>query len=155
AKDPQDRYSDPGDVAAALAPFAEGNKLAKLVRDTLADPSRLDAHHVSRSETRIAKSAESDTYAGLPRSWSAQTADADQVRLKRVRMAFAGLTIAAVVSIGWLAVLATAKHESVREATEARQNALQVAAQYANSEIVKEISRRFGILSDLASDDEL
>src|SRR5262249_1067754 len=69
AKDPQDRYSDPADVAAALAPFAEGNKLTKLVRDTLADPSRLDAHYVSRSETRIAKSAESDTYAGLPRSW--------------------------------------------------------------------------------------
>ena len=41
------------------------------------------------------------------------------------------------------------------EAIEARQRALQVAAQYAASEILKEINRRFEILNQLAGDAEL
>ena len=65
------------------------------------------------------------------------------------------LTLAAVAAIGWLAILATGRRESAHEAIEARQRALQVAAQFASSEILKEINRRFDILNQLASDAEL
>ena len=67
----------------------------------------------------------------------------------------AALTLAAVAAIGWLAILATGRRESAHEAIEARQRALQVAAQFASSEILKEINRRFDILNQLASDAEL
>ena len=67
----------------------------------------------------------------------------------------AALTLAAVAAIGWLAILATGRRESAHEAIEARQHALQVAAQFASSEILKEINRRFDILNQLASDAEL
>jgi hypothetical protein len=49
-------------------------------------------------------------------------------------------------------MLATGRRESAQQATEA---ALQVAGQYASSEILKEISRRFDILNELAADPEL
>jgi serine/threonine protein kinase/class 3 adenylate cyclase len=155
AKNPNDRYSDPAEVAAALAPFAQGNKLPALVQDAMGEMARSDTHRRAKSETRIAKSAESDTYAGRPAIWGSKAPAVEQTRNKRLRIAFGALTLAAVVAIGWLSVLATARHESAREAVEARQHALQVAAQYANAEILKEINRRFEILTQLAADETL
>lgn len=155
AKNPNDRYADPAEVVDALAPFAQGNRLPTLVREAMREAAKPDTHRMAKSETRIAKSAESDTYAGAPASWRTQTATANQARDKRIRMAFGALTLAAVVAIGWLAVMATAKHESVRQAVEARNHALQVAAQYANAEILKEMNRRFEILTQLAADEDL
>jgi len=155
AKNPNDRYSDPAEVAAALAPFAHGNKLPTLVEDAIREASRRDTHRGAKSETRIAKSADSDTFAGRPTGWGAPQVATVHTRDKRLRIAFGVLTLAAVIAIGWLAVLATAKRASVREAIEARQHALQVSAQYANAEILKEINRRFEILTQLAADEEL
>jgi hypothetical protein len=76
-------------------------------------------------------------------------------RQKIWRTVVAAVTLAAVAAIGWLAIQATGRRESVEEAREARQHALQVAALAANREIIKEINLRFGILRQLATDDDL
>ncbi len=154
AKNPNERYSDPAEVAAALAPFARGNVLVDLVRDTL-DETAGSTHGASKTDTRLAKSAESDTLARSSPSRSRLPTMTAQARHKVLRLSMSALTLAAVVAIGWLAILATGRRESAHEAIEARQRALQVAAQFASSEILKEISRRFDILNQLASDAEL
>jgi len=64
-------------------------------------------------------------------------------------------SLAAVAAIGWLAIMATGRRESDQEALLARQHALQVAGRFASSEILKEINRRFDILTQLASEKEL
>lgn len=154
AKNPGERYSDPAEVAAALATFAQGNQLANLVRDTL-DETSGSTHGTSRSDTMVAKSADSDTLARSSPSRSRLPTMSAQARHKVLRASMAAITLAAVAAIGWLAILATGRRESAHEATEARQRALQVATQFASSEILKEISRRFDILNQLASDAEL
>jgi hypothetical protein len=65
------------------------------------------------------------------------------------------LTFAAVAAIGWLAFQATERRDSAKEALQAREHALQVAARFATSEILKEIDNRFDILKKLAADEEL
>jgi serine/threonine protein kinase/class 3 adenylate cyclase len=154
AKDPGERYSDPAEVAAALAPFAQGNSLATLVRETLGDNSG-STQGAARSETMIAKSADSDTVARSSPSGSRLPTMSAQARRRVVRASIAAITLAAVVAIGWLAMLATGGRESAHEAVEARHRALGVAAQFASSEILKEINRRFDILNKLASEAEL
>ena len=56
-----------------------------------------------------------------------------------------------MAAIGWLAIQATGRRESAEEALQARQHALQLAASFAASEILKEINLRFDILNRLAS----
>ena len=166
AKDPNQRYSDPAEVAAALLPFAEGHELTKLVRASVGGPAGLQTHGAARSDTMVAKSAESDTLARPPARWSGRPAITSQTRHKLVRVAATVLTLVAVAAIGWLAFLATERRESdqeakkskeqaIEDARQAQQRALQVASQFAASEIQKEISRRFDILSKLATDPEI
>jgi eukaryotic-like serine/threonine-protein kinase len=154
AKNPNDRYADPAEVAAALAPFAEGNALSALVRNML-DETSGSTRGASRSETMVAKSADSDTLARSSASRSRQSTMSARTRHKVRRVIIGAFTLAAVAAIGWLAILATGQRESAHEATEARQRALKVAAQFASSEILKEINRRFDILNQLASEAEL
>jgi serine/threonine protein kinase len=155
AKNPSERFSDPAEVAAALAPFAQGNELATLVRETIGGQSGAQTRGGAKSDTMVAKSAESDT---LARSWASRSrlpAMTAHTRHKLFRIVTSVIVLAAVAAIGWLAMLATGQRESAHEALEARQRALQVAAQFASSEILKEIDRRFDILNQLASDTEL
>jgi serine/threonine protein kinase len=154
AKNPDDRYGDPTEVAAALAAFAQGNQVAALVKETLDETSGSTARSV-RSDTMIAKSADSDTLARSSPSRSRLSGITPRARQKLSRIGKAALLLAAVFAIGWLAVLATGRRESAHEATEARHRALQVAAQFASSEILKEINRRFDILTQLAGETEL
>jgi hypothetical protein len=157
AKNPGERYADPAEVAAALAPFAEGNRLASLVDDVSQKSSRSTTEGFTRSDTLIAKSAESDTRLGrTPARWSLpETLPPPQRHNKIGRVIATLLTLAAVVAIGWLAWEATGRRESVQVAREARGHALQVAAGFAASEILKEIQQRFDILNRLAAEDEL
>ena len=67
----------------------------------------------------------------------------------------AGWLLVAVTAIGWLGWQATGRRQSAAEAIEARQHTLQVAAQFAASEILKEIDLRFDTLSRIAADPEL
>lgn len=155
AKNPKDRYQDPAEVAAVLAPFAQGNEVAALLKETLDETSDSTTRGSMRSDTMLAKSAESDTLARSSPIRSRQSGITPQARQRISRISKAVLLIAAVCGIGWLAMLATGRRESAHEAVEARQRALQVAAQFASSEILKEINRRFDILSKLASENEL
>jgi serine/threonine protein kinase/class 3 adenylate cyclase len=155
AKNPRDRYSNPAEVAAALAPFAEGNQVATLVEETLDETSDSTSRGNARSDTMIGNSAGSDTLARPPASRSWGSGIPPRARRRISRISKAALLLAAVVAIGWLAVLATGRRESAHEAVEARQRALVVAAQFASSEILKEINRRFDILGRLASEPDL
>ncbi len=155
AKNPADRFSDPAEVAAALAPFAEGHQLATLVRGTLRGSDASQTHGAAKSDTMVAKSAQSDTVARAPASWSKLPPFTASARHRLRRIGMGVLMLAAVVAIGWLALLATKRRESAQEAIQARQRALTVAAQYAGSEILKEINRRFEILNRLAGDSDL
>jgi serine/threonine protein kinase len=156
AKRASERYTDPAEVAAALAPFAEGHELSKLVEDATGAPSRLVTQGVGKADTLIAKSAESDTRVGrTPISWSTVKSLPPASRQKIWRTVVAAATLAAVAAIGWLAIQATGRRESVQEALQARQDALEVAALAASREILKEINLRFDILRRLATDEVL
>jgi serine/threonine protein kinase/class 3 adenylate cyclase len=155
AKNPNERFSDPAEVAAALAPFAQGNELSQLVRGEIGGSPESQTRIRGRSDTIVAKSAESDTMARTHTTWGGLSGMTAQTRHKLVRIGATVLTLAAVAAIGWLAILATGRQESAQEAIHARQGALQLAAQYAASEIQKEINRRFDILNEFAADAEL
>jgi serine/threonine protein kinase len=156
AKNPNDRFSDPAEVVAALAPFAEGHQLAKLVREEAPTSPRATTQGFARTDTLVAKSAESDTRVGHgAASWSVPTSLPPASRQRLWRTAMGIVTLAAVAAIGWLAIQATGRRESVEQARQARGQALQVAAGFAASEILKEINLRFDILNRLATDPEL
>jgi hypothetical protein len=115
-------------------------------------PTRVTA----KSDTLIAKSAESDTRVGhTPISWATLKSLPQSARHRIWRGVMAVVTLAAVAAIGWLAIQATGRRESVQQALEARQHALQVADRFATSEILKEINQRFDILQQLAADEDL
>jgi hypothetical protein len=155
-KRPEERYGDPAEVVAALAPFAEGNELARLVEQATGPASRAPTQGVAKADTLIAKSAESDTrFAPAPSSWSAVRALPLESRKRIRRVVMTIVSLAALAAIGWLAILATGQRESEQEALQARQHALQVAARFATSEILKEINQRFDILNKLATDEAL
>jgi serine/threonine protein kinase/class 3 adenylate cyclase len=155
AKNPADRYADPAEVAAALAPFAQQNHLAEVVQRSIVPPQDAPTRRNARSDTRLAKSADSDTIAGSKGNWRlrGQLSDISKRRLNRAAVSI--LALAIVAGIGWLAIQATGRRESVAEALAAREHTLQVGARFAASEVLKEIDLRFDILSQAAADDEL
>ncbi len=156
AKKPDARNSDPADVAAALAPLAEGHQLARLVRQASGSSPRWPTRGFAKGETQIASSAESDTrLGGGADSWSLSKSLPPASRRKLWRLLVGAAMLAGVAGIGWLVFQATGRRESAEEARLARQHGLQVAARFAASEILKEINSRFDILNRLASDDEL
>jgi hypothetical protein len=65
------------------------------------------------------------------------------------------LLLVLVTAIGWLIYQATQRQGSVEEARKARSESLQLAANFATSEILKEINLRFNILDKLAKNEEL
>jgi len=156
AKNPGERFNDPAEVAAALAPFAEGHHLERLVSKVAGGSSRSPTQGLEKSETLLAKSAESDTRVGrTPVSWSVPKSIPPAARRKIWRGAMTVMVVAAAACIGWLIVQATGRRESVQQAIDARQDALQVGARFAVSEILKEINLRFDILGQLAGDETL
>jgi serine/threonine protein kinase/class 3 adenylate cyclase len=155
AKNPAERYADPAEAAAALAPFAQGNQLAERVRGAVGVTKRSRTHPMARTETLIAKSAESDTKARTSPSWSAARALTPEARRKLSRASMVLLTLVAVLAIGWLALQATGRRESGKKELQARQHTLEVAAKFAASEITKEIDLRFETLKRIAAEDEL
>lgn len=154
AKNPAERYADPTEVAAVLAPFAEGHHLTSLIRGAIGTSPKAATHGMTKTETMLARSVDSDTKAHTSAGWSGRSLSAAS-RRKISRAAVVAITLAAVAAIGWLAIQATSRRESVEEALLARQHTLQVASRFAASEIDKEIDRRFDILERVATDDEL
>ena len=151
AKDPQDRFSDPAEVVAALAPFAEGHHLAQLVREAAPTTPRAPTQGFAASDTLVAKSAESDTRMGrTPARWDLPKTLPPASRRNVWRAAKACVTLAAVAAIGWLALSAWDQHSR-----EARQVGLRVSANFAASAILGEINERFAVLNELARDRDL
>jgi serine/threonine protein kinase/class 3 adenylate cyclase len=156
AKNPEDRFADPGEVVAALTPLAEGHRLPGLIEDMTRKSPRSPTEGFSKTETMIARSAESETRPGrTPVSWGLPKSLPPAQRQRIGRLITALMTMGAVLAIGWLAWEATGRRESLQVAREARGHALQVAAGFAASEILKEIQQRFDILNRLAAEDEL
>ncbi len=110
---------------------------------------------MTRTETLVAKSAESDTRTRTNPSWGVPRTLSPGSRQRLRNAAMACFTLVAVAAIGWLVWQATARRESAEEALQARQHTLQVAAKFAASEIRKEIDLRFDTLSRIAAEDEL
>jgi hypothetical protein len=156
AKQPEKRFAEPGEVVAALAPFAEGHQLVRLVERVMRPRASALTEGVERGDTLLARRAESDTLAGrTPAPWSLPTPFSPASRRKAWRMVSAVGILAAVLVIGWLALQATQRRESVADARQTRQQALVLAANYATNEILREINQRFDFLTKLAKDPEL
>ncbi len=153
AKKPRERFSGPAEVAAALAPFTVGHDLALLVAKSVAGLSEAGyrkTQGIGKAETLVAKSAESDTLARTPVSWSMGKGLQPKTRRRAWRAARVVLTLSAVALIGWLALAAWNRHSR-----EARQVGLQISSDLAVTAILGEINNRFAILSELARDRDL
>ncbi len=68
AKNAAERYADPAEVVAALAPFAEGHRLAELVRGAIGTSPRSRTHGMAKTETLRRARAPSRTR-GPSASW--------------------------------------------------------------------------------------
>lgn len=156
AKRPEDRYSDPAEVITALAPFAAGHQLVQLIEESTASPSSTAAPAKPRSETLVARTVDSDTlHSHTPVDWMLPKS-LPPAKRRAVWQAFTKtLLLTLVAAIGWLIYQATQRQGSVEEARKARSESLQLAANFATSEILKQINLRFNILDKLAKNEEL
>jgi serine/threonine protein kinase/class 3 adenylate cyclase len=153
AKHPDDRFADPLSVAAALAPFADGHRLARLVDEETRRLHDDQTEGVAKSDTRVAQSAQSDTERGRSGSRTRRPKTLPPVARRTILQTMTAIaTVIAVGGIGWLAWQATGRRESAQEALQARGHALQLAAGFATSEILKEINLRFNVLERLAAE---
>jgi serine/threonine protein kinase len=144
AKSPDDRYSDPADVAAALAPLSEGHQLAALVRRATRRDSQDLTQGFAKSDTQLARSAESDTRTSrAPISRGLMKSLPPLSRRVVWRSAAIAAGLAAVAAIAFLIVQATGGRQETRQA---RQHLLQVAANSAANEIRNEIDLRINTL---------
>jgi serine/threonine protein kinase/class 3 adenylate cyclase len=153
AKNPDDRFNDPSEVVAALAPWAEGNHLPELVRQMTGPHPSDVTQGVAKGDTHVAGAAESETLLGrTPSSWGLSTSMRHVSRRALRRTAGWIALLATLVVIAWLVAQATGRRESQREAQELRQRSLKLATDRAASEILNEINTRFDILAQLAQD---
>jgi hypothetical protein len=156
AKRPNDRFADPAEVVAAIAPFAEGNQLVQLIEEATKPQFAGPTQGFEKSDTRLARAADTDTFSGhTPVDWALPKSFPPARRRAVWRAVSTTLLVLAVGVIGWLAYQATRQRESAEEARLARQHALELAANFATSEILKEINLRFDILNKLAKDPDL
>jgi serine/threonine protein kinase/class 3 adenylate cyclase len=152
AKRPEERYAEPAEVVAALAPYAEGSRLARLVEQAMSPASRALTQGLEKADTLIGKSAESDTrFSHTSAGWSGAAKSLPQMSRKAIRRAFIGfLVVLAAGSIGWLA-FSTWREQSLQ----GRQEGLRLAARLAARAILGEINDRFVLLKNLAGDSVL
>lgn len=156
AKNPEDRFAEPSEVVAALAPWAEGHHLPALVRQMTGPHPSAVTQGVAKGDTHIASAAESDTLLGqAPSSWSLSTSVRRVSRRALRRTAGWLALVVALAVITWLVIQASGRRESQREALELRQRSLKLATDRAASEILNEINTRFNILNQLAADKRL
>lgn len=156
AKRPDDRYADPADVVAALAPWAEGHRLVELFDEVTQPASSMLTENIARTDTLAAGTGRSDTLAGhTPVDWALPKSFPPARRRAVWRTLSTVLFVAAIGAVSWLVYQAMQHRESVEETRQVRQYNLQLAANFATSEILKEINLRFDILENLAKDPEL
>ena len=150
AKKPAERYATPGEVAAALAPFAAGHHLETLVEEYRRrggdDPTR----HNGAAETQPRTNRDSETREGSGARPSPSWIDAPTTRWVKVGAALGML--AAVVLAAWLAVLASQRRELQLES---RRENLVTSARYAADAVAEQIAKRFELLNRLSREPEL
>ncbi len=156
AKRPDERYADPAEVVAALTPFATGHQLVRLIEEATEPADATPTKGFHKSETLVARNVESDTlHVHTPVDWALPTSFPPAKRRAIWQALSKVLLVALVAIVSWLAYQATGRRESAEDARLARQHALELAANYATSEILKEINLRFDILDKLAKDPDL
>ncbi len=155
AKNPDDRYAEPSEVAAALAPWVEGHRLVPLVREARgASPTALTLT-MAKSDTQRARSAESDTrLIGRPSSWGLRVVPAE-ARRRIWRRTMTVTLLVAMAVIGWLVYLMAGGRGTPDQTRGIRERNLTLAANFAASKIVQQIHARFNRLTTLAKDDWL
>jgi serine/threonine protein kinase/class 3 adenylate cyclase len=156
AKQPEERFGDPAEVVAALAPFAQGHQLVALIEEASQPASSASTRVFPESETLITGAGESDTLPGhTPVDW-ALPKSLPAARRRAIWQTLSKTLLAVLVgAIVWLVYQATQRRGSVEEARVARQHSLELAANFATSEILKEINLRFDVLEKLAKDADL
>jgi serine/threonine protein kinase/class 3 adenylate cyclase len=155
AKRPDERYTDPAEVIAALAPFAAGHKLVELI-ETTTNRGAVETKAPTRSDTILARASESDTRpVHTPVDWALPKSFPPAKRHAIWQTLSKALLVALVGIIGWLVYQTTQRRGSVEDARTARRESLELAAHFAASEILKEINLRFNILDKLAKNEDL
>ena len=156
AKLPEDRYADPAEVAAALEPWAKGHQLVRLVEQMTHAGASDTTKGPEKSDTLVGKTGGSDTRLGqTPPLWKRPSSLLPKSRRAWRSIATAIAALVALTLFGWLAIQATQRRESDEDARRSQHDALQLAAKFAASEIVKEIDQRFDALTEDAKNADL
>jgi serine/threonine protein kinase/class 3 adenylate cyclase len=156
AKRPEDRYADPAEVATALAPWAHGHQLVRLVeRVTNGNPSA-STEDGAKNDTSIVGAIGSETRLAHSSAWwkrsSSLLLNTQRAWRKIATAAGAALALALLI---WLIIQASHRRESVEAARQSHQAALQLAARLAASEIAQQIGDRFDNLNEVAKNSDL
>jgi serine/threonine protein kinase/class 3 adenylate cyclase len=156
AKRPLDRYADPTEVVAALAPFAAGHQLVRLIEEATEPPASVATQGFHKTDTLVARTAESDTLTGhTPVDWALPKSLPPAKRRAIWRALSMVLLAVSVAVVAWLVYQATQRRGSAEVARQKGQESLKLAADFATSEILNEINLRFDILDKLAKDPDL
>jgi serine/threonine protein kinase/class 3 adenylate cyclase len=149
-KRPEDRYQTPAEVSAALAPFCEGNHLAALIRNhltgTVTDAAAIetarDAH--SQGDTWRSKSKISGAALAASRDW---------IRDRGLKTLAA---LAVVACVLWLFYASKQRFlaEKLRDAHRQLPSFARAAAG-PDSNLSKELAKRFAMLIESAGDPDL
>jgi serine/threonine protein kinase/class 3 adenylate cyclase len=158
-KRPEDRYSTPAEVSAALAPFAEGHQLPALIR---AQQGSTPAADGSTTPTRSNGLSKADTWRSRPWFSGGSFARNRQYILNRlVPIALMALFTGGAV---WLLYASHAAADREAEAERLRverqvqagaRDVLSSFAKTAAATVARELDKRFTILAKEAADPEL
>lgn len=143
AKLPEERYSEPAEVAAALAPFCEGHNLTALLHEYL----DAEAPPQSRLATVPKRSSQVDT-------WRSRFTGSTLVPTRRWLLG-TGVPLLLVATFAGSALFLLGKQAAARAEAEARADLPAKAKTAATIELPKSISERFDLLITLAADEEL
>jgi serine/threonine protein kinase/class 3 adenylate cyclase len=147
-KRPEDRYGSPAEVAAALAPFAEGHQLAALVRTLEGD--EIGTH--ATTPTKPNGNSKAETWRSRSRFSSASLIPTRRfVLTKGLPLLFLAFAIGGIY---WM-VTASREHFRQREAEVARTNLASYARSAAKVAMPQELTKRFSALAKAASDEKL
>lgn len=147
-KRPEDRYDSPAEVAAALAPFAEGHQLAALVRNIEGD----DGPSHATTPTKPNGNSKAETWRSRSRFGSANLFPTPRFVLTK---ALPLLFLACALGGFYWMVMASRAHFRQRETDIARTNLASYARSAAKVAMPQELTKRFSALTTAASDEKL
>lgn len=150
AKEPNERYQSPAELAEDLAQFAVGNSLVNLVEQARHKPANAPTQQGHASDTLEANGTHSDTLLAGRRIGSTLTASPAATR-RWLWGAMAGLVVAIAAGV-WLADQVSKNRAQL---TASKQKAATFAAQTAASDVAGEIDSRFTELNELVESAEL